>query len=309
MRWLVIAILLILSPVAARLDSWDMEVGIDQDKSTEWVSRLVYSEPVERSDFFVLARITGVEVKADGNFIECTTSVKDIGTSVLCQNINAREVTYRFRALGLVTDFQGLNRFEYRFSVNQLVDNFTVTVKLPVGAGLVERSRLEDTGFLPFEPAWGKPNSDGRNIFITWSQSVPLLGSGLDVRVIYENVVENQLLPLGIIALITAVFFSILVFMRRTPMRDILPVLTVNERKVMEILLREKKPVDQRAIVKETDFSKPKVSRIIGDLEVRGLVIRSRKGRTNVITLAQNVKKPENTEKTQKSNTPKLPEL
>ena len=297
MRWLFIAVLLFLFPVQAKLNNWDIDVTIDTDKSTEWLASFEYSDVVDRSDFFVLAKITGVEVKADGQFIDCLTTAKDIGTSIVCQDISAKNITYRFRALGLISDLQGLNKFEYRFSVLQLVDNFTVTVKLPQGAGLVERSRLEDTGFKPFEPAWGRPDSDGRRIFIIWPQNSPLLGSGIDVRVIYENVFENQLLPLVIIGIITLAFFSFLILMRRKPMKDILLILTDNERKVMQILLREKKPVDQRTIVKETDFSKPKVSRIISDLETRGLIVRSRKGRTNVIAIAEKVRAPEKHEK------------
>lgn len=305
MRWFFIAVLLVLLPVHAKLESWNVEVTIDADKSTEWVTSFRYNESVDRSDFFVLAKITGIEVKADDSFIDCLTTAKDIGTSIVCEKIEARNITYRFRALGLVSDLQGLNRFEYRFSVLQLVDNFTVTVKLPPGAGLVERSRLEDTGFRPFEPAWGRPDSDGRTIFVTWKQSSPLLGSDLDIKVIYENVLENQLLPLFIIGALTLAFFSVLLFMRRRPMQDILPILTDSERKIMEILLREKKPVDQRTIVKETDFSKPKVSRIISDLEIRGLVTRSRKGRTNVIAIAEKVRVPEKPQKQEKTESSK----
>ena len=83
-------------------------------------------------------------------------------------------------------------------------------------------------------------------------------------------------------------------FLRKRSMIDILPILTDSERRVMEILLREKKGVDQRKIVKETEFSKAKISRVIQDLSDRGLVERTRKGRTNII----NVKRPENMGKT-----------
>lgn len=280
-------------PAHAKLDNWNAEITIDSDKSTEWLNSFEYSETVDRNDFFVLAKITGVEVKADGSFIDCAVTARDIGTSIVCSNIKARNITYRFRALGLVSDLQGLNKFEYRFSILQLVDNFTVKVKLPPGAGLVERARLEGTGFRPFEPEWGKPDSDGRVIFVAWKQSQPLLASGTDIKVIYENVTENQWLPLGIIAVLTVALLAFLFIMRRKPMKDILPILTDSERKVVEILLREKKPVDQRTIVKETDFSKPKVSRVISDLETRGLIIRSRKGRTNVIAIAENVRAPQ----------------
>ncbi|MBI4896125.1 MAG: hypothetical protein HY832_01095 [Candidatus Aenigmarchaeota archaeon] len=63
-----------------------------------------------------------------------------------------------------------------------------------------------------------------------------------------------------------------------------MPILTEHERKVLEIVIRDKK-VDQRKVVKETDFSKAKVSRIVQDLLLRGVLEKVRKGRTNILTL------------------------
>ena len=61
--------------------------------------------------------------------------------------------------------------------------------------------------------------------------------------------------------------------------------MTQNERKVIEILLNEKKDIDQRRIVKETDFSKTKVSRIIQGLVEKDLIEKIPKGRNNLIRL------------------------
>ena len=85
------------------------------------------------------------------------------------------------------------------------------------------------------------------------------------------------------IPLIAATFIFFIYFFRKRFARDIIPILTDNERKIVEILLREKKEVNQRSIVRETDYSKSKVSRILRNLESRGLVERSRKGRTNMV--------------------------
>ena len=281
-----ILILLLLLPAAhASLKTWDIDISINSDKTAEWLIKLNYDEPVSRTDYFVLAKITGVEVSVDSKFVDCNVSSQDIGTSITCLNINGENITYRFRSLGLISDLQGLNVFSYRFASIWLVDNFTVTVKLPLGTALVEKSKLEKTSFMPFEPFWGKESSDGRRIFVVWSQERPKLGTPTDISVIFENILENQLLSLGIISILVAGFLLVIYIMRNRPMRDILPILTDAERKVIQILLREKKSVDQRLIVKEADFSKSKVSRIIKDLENRGLIERIPKGRTNMIRL------------------------
>jgi len=97
-----------------------------------------------------------------------------------------------------------------------------------------------------------------------------------------------------ILVLIIISFILALMFVfRKQRVKDLLPVLTNGERKAMEILLREKGEVDQRVIVKETDFSKAKVSRIINDLIDRGLIEKISRGRKNLIKLKKEIKRPE----------------
>ena len=64
-----------------------------------------------------------------------------------------------------------------------------------------------------------------------------------------------------------------------------MPILTDNERKVMEIILDSKKPIDQREVVRKTDFSKSKVSRIVQNLTERKIIEKIPKGRTNILKL------------------------
>jgi hypothetical protein len=185
-----ILILLLLLPAAhASLKTWDIDISINSDKTAEWLIKLNYDESVTRTDYFVLAKITGVEVSVDGKFVDCNVSSQDVGTSITCLNINGGNITYRFRSLGLITDLQGLNVFSYRFASIWLVDNFTVTVKLPLGTALVERAKLEKSSFMPFEPFWGKESSDGRRMFDVWPKERPTLGTTTDISVIFENII------------------------------------------------------------------------------------------------------------------------
>ena len=76
----------------------------------------------------------------------------------------------------------------------------------------------------------------------------------------------------------------------------------------MEMVLQAKQ-IDQRDVVRETDFSKAKVSRIIKDLEERGLVSKISKGRKNIIKLS--MKKPLKIKKESKeeSKSNKIPKI
>jgi len=131
-----------------------------------------------------------------------------------------------------------------------------VTVKLPLGAVLIEKNKLPH-GFEQFEPAWGSSGSDGRRIFVTWPLKDPKLGDSIQVSVIYEQALDLNQIIVGAIAVIVIItMIGLTIYFRKGRIKQVLPVLTENERKVMEILLRERGEVDKRKIVKETDFSK-----------------------------------------------------
>lgn len=287
--------IILFAPVNAAIINWNVDVSINDDTGTDWTVILTYDNITDRSDYFILSRITNVEVFADTTLVNCDIT-QDIGTSIVCTDLQANEVTYKFHAKGLVDNVQNLKIFHYPFSVITTVEKMQITVKFPLGSALVEGGELNGTGLKPFEPDFGREGSDGRRIFINWVFDKPTLGQTLNVSAIYELISGFDpfttfaiILALIIISFILALMF---VF-RKQRVKDLLPVLTNGERKAMEILLREKGEVDQRVIVKETDFSKAKVSRIINDLIERGLIEKISKGRKNLIKLKKEIKRPE----------------
>ena len=292
--YLLVAILLF-APVNAAITNWNVDVSINDDTGTDWTVILTYDNITDRSDYFVLSIITNVEVFADNVPINCDI-VQDIGTSIVCTGLSAREVTYKFHVKGLVDNVQQLKIFHYPFSVTRSVEKMQITVKFPLGSALIEGSELNGTGLKPFEPDFGREGSDGRRIFINWVFDKPALGQTLNVSAIYELISGFDPFTTFTIILVLIIISFILALMfvfRKQRVKDLLPVLTNGERKAMEILLREKGEVDQRVIVKETDFSKAKVSRIINDLIDRGLIEKISRGRKNLIKLKKEIKRPE----------------
>ncbi len=279
---------------ASSLEEYNIDISINDDGSTEWLVKLDYTNITSKSDYFIFGMPANLEVTADGRPIKCSAS-SNVGVSIICNNINSKTVVYKFRLENNIENIRDLHRFAYKFSITQFTDRFMANIKLPLGAALVERSRLSGTGLQPFEPSFGREGSDGRKIYIEWISNTPKLGETYDISIIYEGIqpLNQQILPLFIIIgalLVIIVGFVIYNKRFRTSSKNILPVLTENERKVMQILINEKKDVDQRRIIKETDFSKPKVSRIIQDLMNRGLVEKIPKGRTNIIRLKKQQK-------------------
>ncbi len=296
------AVVLLLLPVtqaAVTLRDWEVEVSLE-DQSSSWTVVLRYKENITKSDYFVLGKITDVDVIADELPIKCVVTER-VGTSIVCDGINARKMTYKFRLLEPPTNFRDFQIFRYRLSITQLTDRFSMVVKLPLGAALVENTKLEGTTLNRFEPTFGSEGSDGRRIFVEWVFNEPQLGLTYDFSVVYEGLLPISEFPfapvVGLFLIVVAV--GAILYMRRSEMREILPVLTEGERKVVEILLREKKEVDQRIIVRELDYSKSKVSRIVKNLMERGLVEKTPKGRTNLLRLKRPAKMPEKPAKTE----------
>ncbi len=286
-RVLVLAVFMAIATVAtvayAAPSTVDVQIVINDDKTTDWDVGLFYKENVTKSDFYVLARITAVEVSVNNTFVDCTTTKRDIGTGIICPELPATDkVTYKFHGYDTISNFEGLQIFSQRFPITELVDKITITAKLPLGTAVVEQSKISGTGLQRFEPVWGKEGSDGRRIYVIWERSSPKLGEAINVSIIYEQILDNQA-GLIMIPAIGAMFIILIYIFRKRFAKDIMPILTDNERKVMEIIIREKKDVDQRSIVRETDYSKSKVSRVLRNLENRGLIERFRKGRTNMV--------------------------
>ncbi len=65
---------------------------------------------------------------------------------------------------------------------------------------------------------------------------------------------------------------------------DMLRILPADERKIIEVLLKEKK-IEQMYLVAESGLSKVKVSRLLAKLEQRGVIEKKPLGNTNLIKL------------------------
>lgn len=293
----VIAMLLFLSTAHAALQDWKIDISLNDDKTSDWTVTYRYNDSVQKSDFFLLVGVTSFNVTADSLPVSCSIA-RGIGTSIVCNSINARTIVYSIKTFPVISSLENLNIFSSRFSVTQTLDRFAVIIRLPFGTALTESSKLAGTGLNPFEPPGATQGSDGRRIFVEWNFEKPRLGETADFTVVYEQVKPVDFnIFLAIIATIVIAFLAFLVFFFRSRrLEEVLPILTDSERSVMEIVLREKQ-VDQRKIVKETDFSKAKVSRIIQDLVKRGLIEKKPKGRTNIITAVKTRKYAGNHEK------------
>ncbi len=297
------------------LNYWNTTVSLGSDRDATFEVIMSYNETVTEHEYFVRTDVRDVNVYADEKRIQCNVERKNIGTTIRCDNFEAQTIRYNFITKDIISNLNNLKNFDYRFSVSRITDNFHITVKLPVGFTIVTQEKLDGTGLLPVEPDNGISSSDGRRIFISWNMAEPLLGDKLDVSIIYERTGFDleQLLLIVFVLFLIFVMVAITITFRKRGVKDVLTVLHENERRIVQILMKEKSGVDQRRIVKDTGLSKSMISRLVKDLELRGIINVVKKGRTNRISLvdkrkAKNLAKQDTDKPNKEHDLPYTPE-
>lgn len=275
----------------SKIDNIRMVIDLTEENIAIFNVTINYIENVEMSDFYTLARIENIRVFKDEEEINCIVEEMPLGTSIVCKNVFSKKVTYTFSATNLIERGKRLNIFSYQIPITTLINKLSVLVKIPLGAIIADEASLEYTGLKPFYPENGIKGSDGRRIFVEWEFENPKLGEAITISTIYEKILkENTNLILIYSALIFIFLFSftiifLIYFRKRKDILKVLPILTDSERIIMEIILKSPENLDQRKIVKATGFSKAKVSRVLKDLEARGLIKREKVGRATKVKI------------------------
>jgi len=299
MKRLFILILLLMFSLAnaAIIDKERVSIDLKDDGAADFEINIEYPEEVENSDYFIRAQVSNVIVKGgSGRILDCKIEEMDIGTSIICRNIEEKSVTYKFTAYNLIQLGKKMNIFSHQFSITDVKNFLEIMVKIPIGTALVEEERLEFSGLKPFYPENGIEGSDGRRIFIRWLFEKPKLGENINIIIVYEKIVslDNNIIFYALFIISFATIIAFIFFWRyRNKAKSILPILTESEREVMKIILSSKNVIDQRKIVKETGFSKSKVSRILKNLEERGIIKREKVGRSTKVKFIFGEKKSE----------------
>ncbi len=171
------------------------------------------------------------------------------------------------------------------------VEKFVLKVKLPEASGLIQ----EDDAF---SPAGALLGSDGRRSFVYWTKENMAQSESFDVSVAYEDIgiLGYSLLETVMVVIITIVVIAIVFFKyysKQKPVKIILPMLRKDEKLIFETMIKHDPGVNQKSIVNESGYSKAKVSKVLKNLQERGLLKLERMGRTNKIYYDEKFKKKE----------------
>ncbi len=207
-----------------------------------------------------------------GQAIECVTPLRE-------EKIN---IGVSYKSKNKVSAKRNYFIFADSFTMPDDVKDFSLLVKLPEANGLIKA----DDAFSPEDALLG---SDGRRPSIYWTREDLVQGYTFDVSVAYEPIGEfdYSIIEMVFIVLITIVILGA-VFLKyfskpKQEIKVILPVLKEDEKLIFETLIKHEPGVNQKTVVRESGYSKAKVSKVLKNLQERGLVKLERIGRTNKI--------------------------
>jgi len=179
--------------------------------------------------------------------------------------------------------------FSDSFKMIKDTDSVFVLIKLPEGSGLKEP--VENS----YTPEGALIGSDGRRPIINWEVNNLKEGSTFDISIAFERIGETTTasFPFGIILVLILITFSGLgvfyqFYWRGKNVKLILPVLKKDEKKIFDSIIKHGNGTNQKVIVKDSGYSKAKVSKVLNSLKERGLVKLERIGRSNKVHIEKN---------------------
>ncbi len=208
------------------------------------------------------------------------------------------KVLYEFTDPASITFFNNTYILSTSFPLLANVKSFSLRLKLPEGTGLTGSE-------VDIVPAPTEITSDGRSVILMWKEDDP---SDFRIFVRYEPlprptqnlqsvaiqkapIFQTETFLLGLTSLMLLFFLSLLILKLRPKekIEEKIDILKEDEQLILR-MVAEKEGIAQREIQRETDFSKTKVSKILAELEKRGVVRKQSIGKKNKIYLTEKLK-------------------
>jgi len=278
---------------AMSLDYFENVMDIGENSVHYRLSLLFSKSPDGEIHLPLFYKIKNFKHTANFGNYTCEKNDESWGTDVFCRFMGSNGTGRTLYLEYDTSDDTLLKRVDGKYVFKSSVKSPLETKKMVVTARLSEGFVLIDpndrsVSLPPYSPESGKKSSDGRRIYVIWERADVEKGDGIDISVVFERMRgRGGIDPLyffgaGIIVL-GFLFILILRGMRNSEIPTM--ILREDEKKVIDILKEHGNSCKQKVIVDESGYSKAKVSRLVSDLEARGLLKVERRGRTNILTL------------------------
>lgn len=274
------------------LKYYGIEADIKDDFSVHNRLTFILSEPETSFSYEVGRRVYNFRFNSSFDVARCSVKVegaKSVITCALTGLPTTPKLAFEFDTRDEIKKALNNIMFDMSFMVADETERVSVFLKLPFNSVLSSGSEANES----FYPRDGQIITDGRHIMVYWDRENLEAGKLLRFSAMYENTgnsgeAQNIVIMVLMVVIAVAMLSMLLIARRRAAPKSInviAPMLTDDERKVIDIIAKNGGSVIQRVIVRETDFSKAKVSRIVNGLKGRKVLDIEPVGRTNKIIL------------------------
>ena len=282
------------SPVQAALSYHGIQTIINNDLSTVTNVTLRFSSPETSLQY--TTNIPVSSLKTGGSFgpVACGVARSGTGSIISCSfsGITPDKNTLYLNIIsnGAVNYSYGRYHCNMGYAVSLKAEQVFSLIQLPASATLADSQPNRS-----YDPSDSTTITDGQNIMVIWDGGNVTAGQRLDFRAEYNlppitGPVTRYIL-IGAGASVLIVIAVALIYIRRASRfskgRVIESVLNSDENRVVEIIAAAGSGALQKHIVRESGFSKAKVSRLVKSLGGRGVVrVEPVSGRENRVLLA-----------------------
>jgi len=282
--------------MGAELEYYGIEDTIKDDLTVHNNVVLKFKQPIGHLDYNAGFRVYNLTTEANFPFADCRASNSDSGSLIACDftgmTTENNKLTLKFNTKDAITKKNGNYRFGVSYGVDVPMERAFIVIKLPENGILSEQVANQS-----FYPTDGYLASDGRRIMVYWERENITTTDDLIFSVLYSmpgsrDDIFNYIIVF-LTLLILGVMVAIAVYMKRgvrgtSTQKVVEAVLNKDERTIISIVKRNGGKVGQKVIVKESDFSKAKVSRIVKSLKGRGILATEPiSGRENRVILKE----------------------
>jgi uncharacterized membrane protein len=276
--------------LAAGLEYYGVEVTIKDDNSVINEVVLKFGTPINHLDYNLDFRIEDLEYENNFEFADCGVSDNNGGSTLSCDFIGMtaenNKLTLRFTTRNVIQKTDDNYRFTVNYGIPLSIDNSFILIRLPQNNILAGK---QNESYFPMS---GGILSDGRHIMVFWENESLETGENLQFSVLFTRPRALDLFGFAlyatVIMIIAVTSFSVIYVkkIRRAKVAVVKSVLNRDEKMIIDILNEKGGKAGQKLLVRESDFSKAKVSRIVKNLRERDVVdIEPISGRENRVIL------------------------
>lgn len=290
---------------AQSLAYFGVEDTIRTDQTVHNVIRLHFGEPIEHLDYQLGFRVFNLSTEQSFNFATCLPLNTGTASRITCDFIGmtreSNQLTLTFDTPDQVRDTGANLQFTGNYRISLPVENSFVLITLPEG---------EDTANVekPYSPEGAQfLTTDGRTTSVFWELNNVSADDPLEFMVAYTRPdailpgfpVDSALIVVLTIAVLLTMI-AVVSYVRKAYVHKdrvasqqevVKAVLNQDENMIVDIVAKNGGKVNQRVIVRESEFSKAKVSRLVKSLKERGILDVEPVGRTNRVMLKELVPK------------------